>query len=99
MVNYYYNNNLFILGNALVAAENFCNRGNLHRGYIDEIRNFLRQNTQPQQVGKPHVKPQTETQKKSETKTNKQITPLFQGSFKFPKVILIKIFIINRFHM
>lgn len=78
-------------GNALVAAENFCNRGNLHRGYIDEIRNFLRQNSQPQKVGKPMPKPEqkkpTNNNTNSSNTGHKQIfVPMFSGSFKFPKV-------------
>ena len=80
----------FFKGNALVAAENFCNRGNLHKGYIDEIRNFLRQNSQPQKTGKPMPKPQNQTQKtnnSSSSSKGKSLAPVFQGNFKFPKVL------------
>jgi len=69
-----------------VAAETFCNRGNLHRGYIDEIRNFLRQNSQPQKTGKPMPKPQNQTQNSSSSK-GQPLAPVFQGNFKFPKVL------------
>lgn len=34
--------------NALVAAEKFVSRENLHKLYIDDVTKFLRANTQPQ---------------------------------------------------
>ena len=70
-------------GNALIAAEKFVSREKLHKGYVDDIRKFLRDNTGRNKkannvINEQREKPKGNTQKRNEVKN---VKPLINFSF------------------
>ncbi|MCQ2820469.1 MAG: WD repeat PLAP family protein [archaeon] len=70
-------------GNALIAAEKFVAREKLHKGYVDDIRKFLRDNTGRNKkannvINEQREKPKGNTQRRNETKN---VKPLINFSF------------------
>jgi hypothetical protein len=70
----------------LVAAEKFCGREGLHRGYIDEVTKWLRKNSSVQSASN---QPGSSTKSSTQTKPGAKNQVYQSERVKFPKVCMI----------
>lgn len=70
-------------GNALIAAEKFVSREKLHKAYVDDIRNFLRNNTGKKRPAKPTIEQKSSNQPRRQNQTL-DTKPKSTQNFSFP---------------